>query len=63
MRAQCDFELGKWTVRLNGIFVVDFWRRGKAYEVALRLNEALSSDEASAVTPDRTEADAGKVAR
>jgi hypothetical protein len=34
-------ELGKWTVRVNGFFVADFWFEVRALRLAHRLRVAL----------------------
>ena len=47
-------EIGYWTVRVNGVYVVDFWRKSKAFETAYQLRAALDkskTDEASAAPP------------
>ena len=44
----CDKELGSWTVRLNGHYIIDFkfWNEAKseakARNVAMRLQKALA---------------------
>ncbi len=43
MRIECDRELWKWTVRVNGVFVADYWRKGKAFEMAHRLRVAVTN--------------------
>lgn len=35
------YELRKWTVRVNGVFVADFWREVRALRLAERLRIAL----------------------
>lgn len=32
---------GKWTVRVNGYFVADFWFESRARRLAMKLLEAL----------------------
>jgi len=44
-------ELGKWTVRVNGIFVANFWREIRALRLAERLRVAL--DNPSQITPNQ----------
>lgn len=41
MGVTCEKELGTWTVRLNGVFVADFWTEVKARRLADNLRKAL----------------------
>lgn len=43
MRVTVAKEIGKWTIRLDGEFVDDYWSRAKAYEVAFRLMTILET--------------------
>lgn len=47
MRIDCDLEFGRWTVRADGHFVIDFpwWRRGRAYAMAFRLRKIINPRE------------------
>lgn len=38
----CEKEMGGWTIRVNGIFVADFWREKVARRIAMRLADALN---------------------
>lgn len=40
-KVTCDKELGRWTIRVNGHFIVDFWREATARRMAMKLAEAL----------------------
>lgn len=31
----CSKEIGRWTIRINGMFIVDFWREATARRVAM----------------------------
>lgn len=37
----CKKELGRWTVRINGKFVADFWREAPARALAMRIMDAF----------------------
>lgn len=38
-----EIEMGRWTIRINGDFIMDFprWREGKARRVTMALTNAL----------------------
>lgn len=44
MRIQCEKELGKWTIRINGHFIADFWRSSKALDAYSRLLKATQKE-------------------
>lgn len=39
----CAKEIGRWTIRVNGRFVADFWREALARRIAMRLANALEA--------------------
>lgn len=41
MIVTCMKELGRWTIRINGHFVADFWRESLARRIAMRMNDAI----------------------
>ena len=43
MRVDCEKELGRWTVRADGHYIMDFpwWRRWQAFRLAHRLQKLL----------------------
>lgn len=43
MRVTVAKEIGRWTIRLDGKFVDDYWSRARAYEVAFRLMTILET--------------------
>lgn len=43
MRVTCGREWDKWTVRLDGIFVADFWLEKNAMRLAYNLTKALKA--------------------
>lgn len=38
---KCEKEFGKWTVRLNGMFIMDSWREAVARRIAMAIQDAL----------------------
>lgn len=41
MTVSCDKEIGKWTVRVNGVYIADFWSETRARRLAMNLASAL----------------------
>jgi len=39
----CEHELGRWTIRVNGLFLIDFWRETPARRLAMRLQHVLKN--------------------
>jgi hypothetical protein len=39
----CEKEIGRWTVRLNGLYITDFWSEVRARRVAMKLAAAIRS--------------------
>lgn len=40
----CKREIGRWTVRVGGVFLISFWRKGCAFEFVHRLTKILGGD-------------------
>ena len=45
IRFKCERELGTWTVRINGHFIIDFWSERKARRLTMKLMSVLGAIE------------------
>lgn len=44
MTVTCEKEFGSWTIRLNGLFIANFWSEKKARRFAMNLIKVLKDD-------------------
>lgn len=41
MRIVCEQEVGKWTIRIDGVFIAQFWRAAPALRMVEKLRRVL----------------------
>ena len=42
---ECELVMGRWTIRVGGVFVIDFnrFQKGKAMQLAFNLSAAIEN--------------------